>query len=328
MVLIDKASGPTSRDVSEAVGRVFKSGGRRKRGAGRFRVGHAGTLDPLATGLLVVLVGRGTRLQTFLQGLPKRYTATVRLGVATDSLDRDGAVTGHQLVPDEPGDLAALAARFTGEIEQVPPVISALKRGGRSLHELARAGHDPEPPPPRAVRIESLALDAGRWGAEPDATASDGELRAVDGRIYELMLDVTCGAGTYVRSLARDLAGALGTVGCVHALRRLRVGPFDVADAVALDAGDEFLRAALRPLADALPHLPSYRIDADQAARLRQGQQPEPAWVSTPVPPLFRLLDGDGQLVAVGRRHEESGGPATAAVFPPAGPDLEDAPCA
>lgn len=319
MLLIDKPAGPTSRQVAEQVGRAFGVPRRGGRGAPKFRVGHAGTLDPLATGLLVVLVGKGTRLQTFLQGLDKRYAATIRLGTATASLDRDGEATDTADVPAEAGDLTPIAARFQGELEQVPPVVSALKRGGRSLHELARRGQDPAPPAPRIVRIDALSLVAGRWGEEPEA--DEPGFVAPDGLVYELELAVRCGSGTYVRSLARDIAAALGTVGHVHRLRRLVVGPFDVSEALAPDAEADVLRAGLRPLADALPHLPAIAITDEQAAQLRLGSQPDPEWVPVPVPASFRFLDAGGELVAVGRRDPETGAPATAAVFPAAGGD-------
>lgn len=327
LLLVDKPAGPTSRDVSESVGRLFARPRRRRGDGSRFRVGHAGTLDPLATGLLLVLVGRGTRLQPFLQKLDKRYTAVVRLGVATDSLDADGQVTATAPVPAEPGDLAALAARFSGEVMQAPPVISAIKRGGRSLHELARKGAEPEPPPPRPVQIRELTIAAGCWGDLADA-GTPGHLPA-DGRLYELLLDVHCGAGTYIRSLARDLAAALGTVGHIHALRRTAVGPFDVAHAVPGDASGEVLRAALRPLAEALPHVPAVTLPADLSDRLRQGVQPTDTWFDGPVPELFRLLDPAGALAGVGRRDPVTGLPAIAAVFPASdAPGAKDDPCA
>jgi tRNA pseudouridine55 synthase len=327
LLLVDKPAGPTSRDISEAMGRCFARPRRRRGDGSRFRVGHAGTLDPLATGLLLVLVGRGTRLQPFLQKLDKRYTAVVRLGVATDSLDADGEVTAHAPVPADPGDLAALAARFTGEIMQAPPVISAIKRGGRSLHELARKGAEPAPPEPRPVILHALSITTGRWG-EPATAAEPGHLPP-DGRLFELVLDVHCGAGTYIRSLARDLAAALGTVGHIQALRRTAVGPFDVDQAVHADASGEELRTALRPLAAALPHVPAITLPEDLSQRLRQGVQPTDAWFAGPVPSLFRLLDPAGELAGVGRRDPVTGQPSIAIVLPAScAAGAKDDPCA
>lgn len=314
ILLVDKPEGPTSRRVGESLGRCFARPRKRRGDGSRFRIGHAGTLDPLATGLLLVLVGRGTRLQPFLQGMDKRYTATVRLGVATHSLDRDGEITGQAPVPSALPDLDQLAAAFTGEIMQTPPVVSALKRDGRSLHELARRDADTPPPPPRPVTIHALSLTAGRWAQAPEPD-EPGHL-APDGLVHELHLDVSCGSGTYVRSLARDLAEALGTVGHIHALRRLEVGPFQVDQAIAADAGADAVRAALQPLSSGLPHLPAITLTDEQCARLRNGTQPDASWVAPPVPPLYRLQDPAGELVAVGRRDPETGLPALAAVFP------------
>ena len=316
ILLVDKPSGPTSRDVSEAVGRVMMPGGRRRRGDNRFRVGHAGTLDPLATGLLVILVGRATRLQPFLQGLDKRYTATVRLGTSTDSLDRDGEVDGTAPVPATADGLAAAVAGLTGDIMQEPPIISAIKRGGRSLHHLAREGRDVAPPPARRIRIDRFETTAVRWGETPDAEAPG--FLAPDGLVYEIDVDVSCGSGTYIRSLARDLARALGTVGHIHALRRLDVGPFSVTDAVdpdTLSASDRPV-SMLRPPVDALPHVPVFEVEPARAAAIRNGVQPEADWLPGPAPDLFRLVDVDGFLAAIGRRDSESGGPRTVVVFP------------
>ena len=329
VLLVDKPGGPTSRAVTEAVGRLLAPSPRRRRGGPRFRVGHAGTLDPLATGLLVVLVGRGTRLQPFLQGLDKRYLTTVRFGVGTDSLDRDGEVDGKSPVPPSPDGIAVALPDLTGDIMQQPPLISALKRDGHSLHARVRRGEDPAPPPPRPVRIMSLEICAIRWGEPP--VDNDPGLLPDDGLCYEVDLDIACGGGTYVRSLARDLAGALGTLGHVHALRRLEVGPFSVADAVSPDV----LQAMARPterlvsLAGGLPHVPALPVSAERAEKLRQGVQPEADWLTAPVPELFRLVADDGSLVAVGRRDAGTGEPRTVVVFAAPTADIpEDDPCA
>ena len=316
VLLLDKPGGPTSRAVTEADGSMLAPSRRRRRGGPRFRVGHAGTLDPLATGLLVVLVGRGTRLQPFLQGLDKRYLTTIRFGVGTDSLDRDGEIEGLSPVPPSSDGIVVALPDLTGDIMQQPPLISALKRDGSSLHARVRRGEDPAPPPPRPVRIMSLDVRATRWGERP--TGDDPGLLPDDGLRYEVDLDIVCGGGTYVRSLARDLAGALGTLGHVHALRRLEVGPFSVVDAVTPDA----LLAMAQPtdrllsLADGVPHVPALVVSGERVQQLRQGTQPESDWFSETVPELFRLLAGDGSLVAVGRRDPATGDPRTAAVFP------------
>ncbi len=330
MILVDKPTGPTSRGVVEMVGRILAPApARRRRGEPRFRLGHAGTLDPLATGLLVILVGRGTRLQPFLQGLDKRYLATVRLGAGTDSHDRDGTVTERVPVPPTADGLAGALAALTGTIMQVPPVISAIKRDGRSLHHRVRRGEVVAPPDARPVRILDLVSVAIRWGEE--SAAEDPDFLAPDGRLYEVDLDIACGSGTYVRSLARDLAAALGTVGHVATLRRTVVGPFDVKDAVTLDelADGPEPTAQLRSLNDALPQLPEVPVTTEAAMGLRQGTQPDRSWFLDEVPELFRLVGPGGELVAVGRREADTDLPRTAAVFPTdAARIAEDDPCA
>jgi tRNA pseudouridine55 synthase len=334
IVLVDKPAGVPSRHVVEAVGRFYAPRQpRRRRGGPRFRSGHAGTLDPLATGLLLVLVGRGTRLQPFLMGLDKRYLATVRLGAATVSLDRDGEVNRTASVPLSVPDLEPALAALTGVIMQEPPVVSALKRDGQPLHRLARRDPDTPPPPPRPVTVHRLEAVAVRWGVEPAADAGTG-IVAPDGRVYEIDLDLTCSSGTYVRSLARDLAQALGTEGHVQALRRMAVGPFNVDEAVHPDVLAKAPEPTLwlRSLAAALPHLPGVTIDQQQAASLRQGGQPTADWLPQPMPDLWRFLDAHGGLVAVGRRDPETGLARTAAVMPASAtggdPDPKDETCA
>lgn len=303
LLLVDKPAGVTSHTVA---GRVLHAmaddfpalRARKKRGGGpatmRFRTGHAGTLDPLATGLLLVLLGRASRLTPFLVGLDKTYLATIRFGAATDTLDADGEVTATAPPPASPDDVRAVLDRFTGPIQQAPPIYSALKRDGKTLHREARAGHDVPEPEPRPVTIHGLRVLAARWDlAQP-----------------ELDLEVACSSGTYVRSLARDIALAAGSLGHLGALRRTVVGPFDVADAFAgvMEArGADLARAAL-PLGRALPHLPQVGLDAAAALGVRQGRQPEAAWFAG-LDSAFHaaLLDPDGDLVAVAGRMEEDG---------------------
>ncbi|MCB1183273.1 tRNA pseudouridine(55) synthase TruB [bacterium] len=329
LLLVDKPAGVTSFAVVDHVRRELvrahpELAPRRRRGGGprppRYKCGHAGTLDPLATGLLLVLVGKGSRLSHFLLGLDKSYAATVRLGVATDSLDADGEVTATAPLPAGPEAVAAVLDRFRGEIDQVPPLVSALKRDGQPLYKLARSGKDVPAPAARPVRIASLALTAARWGAD---TA-------------DIDLHVACGSGTYIRSLARDVAEAAGTLGHVTALRRLTIGPFDVADAVAgvMDLDGAALASRLRPLEAALPHLPRLAVAADEAARIRLGGQPESAWLprldGAPYDAgdkgrLFRICGPDGGLVAVGCLDEETGAPRLAVGIPANAADDADA---
>ncbi|MBU0742805.1 tRNA pseudouridine(55) synthase TruB [bacterium] len=323
-LLIDKPRGVSSHGVVETVRRVLAPGTRR-RGAGRFRCGHAGTLDPLATGLLLILCGPETRLSRFLLGHDKRYRFTLRLGVSTDTLDADGEEVATGGADYCAADVAAALDAFRGESQQVPPVISALKRGGRPMYALARGGGDVPELAGRPVRIH----DIGVCGEARRRAARHGEVCDVD-------LSVHCASGTYIRSLARDIAAALGTVGHVFELRRTAIGPFEVAEALGAarmhDA--EALAGALRPAVVALPEMPALAVTAAEAAALRQGIQPETAWLARlPEPPVawpsgmgefFRMVDAAGDLVAVGELAHPSDGanggpvpPRIAAVFPP-----------
>lgn len=208
-LLVDKPPGPTSHDVVAGVRRLL----------GGVRVGHAGTLDPAASGLLILLVGRATRQAARFSGLDKTYLGTVVLGTATDTADAEGKTVSEQAVPslDEKGIAAALE-RFIGETRQTPPAYSAVKVGGRPAYWYARRGKR-APLAERTIRITRLELAAWR-PAE----------RAIDFRM-------DCSSGTYVRSWAEDLARVLGTVGHLGRLRRTRIGPHRVEDALAWKPG-------------------------------------------------------------------------------------------
>jgi tRNA pseudouridine55 synthase len=197
VVLIDKPAGPSS---ARAIAPLKRMG----------RVGHAGTLDPFASGLLLVLVGDATRLQDLAMALPKTYLATVRFGAETDTLDPTGAVVASREPGARPAGLEAAAQAFLGEIEQMPPAFSALKVGGQRAYKLARAGK-PVDLAARRVHVHAVAVRDVRW---PDA---DVEIRT--------------GSGFYVRSFARDLGRALGLPAHLAALRRTHIGPFAAADA-------------------------------------------------------------------------------------------------
>lgn len=324
IVLIDKPAGVTSFAVVDSIRRSLatrasgpvQSGRRRRPGP---KCGHAGTLDPLATGLLLVLVGSGVRLSRYLIGLDKAYTAVVRFGIGTDSHDRDGRVTARQAVRADRDDLTAALAAWRGEVRQAPPVISALKRDGQPLYRRVRRGEVVAEPSPRKVCIERLELQTIRWGVPP-TTADDAPeaTAAADGLVYEATLAVTCSSGTYIRALARDLATELGTVGHVHALRRTRIGPFTVQAALPPARAHEprALLAALRPLADALPHVTTFTIDAERAALLRHGGQPDSGWCGgAQLPRQCKFCDTSGRLVAVAGTDPETGSLRTQAVF-------------
>src|ERR1700730_1786955 len=209
IILIDKPSGITSAEVVRRIKAKVKPS----------RVGHLGTLDPFATGVLPIMVGEATKLAPMLEGGEKVYQGIIRLGVQTDTLDRDGKVVRETPVPTIDGDrLAEVAKQFTGNIDQVPPIFSAIKREGVRMYKLARKGNpeDIEPPPIGSVEIKQLSLT--RDGAVDD------ELRFV----------ATCSPGTYARALARDIGIALGTVAHLKELRRTRNGAFSIADAMPL----------------------------------------------------------------------------------------------
>ena len=276
VLVVDKPVGPTSFDV---VARV-------RRAARVKRVGHGGTLDPLASGVLPVCIGEATKLAPFLLDAEKAYEFTVRFGVQTDTDDAGGRVTA---TADASGlDAAAVETAlgaFRGPISQVPPAYAAIKREGRALYDYARAGESIEVAP-RAVTIFSLELVAF---AGPEQVA----------------LRVHCSKGTYVRALARDLGRALGTGGHVTALRRTRSGPFALDRARPLDqilaalaaggAGDVQMVSP----ADALVHLPAVTADEALARRLRAGQRV--AWSALTEAPAgrVRVLDAAGELIAV-----------------------------
>lgn len=206
LCVVDKPSGWTSHDVVARCRRIF----------GTRRIGHSGTLDPMATGVLVLGVGRATRLLTFLGGLPKTYEATIRLGVETDSLDADGTVTvTHEMAAPSVDAVRDAARSLTGDVQQVPPMVSAKKIGGRRLHELARRGE--------MVERDPVPVTVSRFDVEPTG----------DPMVFEAV--VSCSAGTYVRVLAADLGRALGGGAHLVGLRRTEVGPFDLSEAVTLD---------------------------------------------------------------------------------------------
>jgi tRNA pseudouridine55 synthase len=260
VLIVDKPAGMTSHDVVARIRRL----------AGIHRVGHTGTLDPAATGVLVVCLGRATRLVTVLQAGEKTYAATVQLGIVTDSDDLDGAVlaTSSAAGIDERTVCGALA-EFHGELDQIPPMVSALRIDGERLHEKARRGEVVERRP-RRVRVQSIVLDH----FEPGERASVSFL-------------VACSAGTYVRSIARDLGERLGVGGTLAVLRRVANGPFTLEDAVTLDAleSDPGLLAQrlLTPLAALQRVMPVVEVPEAQARRrIATGSDPVRAGLEAP----------------------------------------------
>jgi tRNA pseudouridine55 synthase len=287
VVVVDKPRGPTSHDVIA----------RARRALHEKRIGHAGTLDPMASGVLVVLVGEATKLAPFLTANDKRYAARIALGVATDSLDAEGTVVAT--VPPSPALLAELAAVAAGgeagpllaaavaletaRPEQIPPAFSAIKVDGVRSYERARAGDDVELAP-RPVEVRRLAI-AGA-GVEPP--------------FLDVELEVS--KGYYVRSLGRDLAEALGTLGHLIALRRTASGPFDLARASSLE---DLASATIEPMGVAAARaLGAARLDEGGVTRVRLGQRPPESCFVEPLdgdgPRAW--LDADGALVAIGER--------------------------
>jgi tRNA pseudouridine55 synthase len=276
LVVVDKPAGWTSHDVVARLRRVY----------GQRRVGHAGTLDPDATGVLLVGLGRVTRLLRFLQAAEKEYRAEVVFGVSTTTLDASGAVVDVRPMPVRRDDLVDATHRFLGDIEQVPPMVSAIKVGGRRLHELARAGETVERAP-RSVHIRSIDVEALVFGEHPVAT-----------------IRVVCSSGTYIRSLAADLGTALGGPAHLATLRRLRVGSFDEAAAVPLPRIEAVPEGALLTPADAMRDLERVVVDPEPARAVAHGKPLPPPATAGPGP--FAVLDTAGELLAVYERRGQA----------------------
>ncbi len=265
VLLVDKPAGPTSHDVVALA----------RRALGIKRVGHAGTLDPFATGLLVLLLGRATRLLPYMDAEPKVYEATVRFGSATDTDDVTGDPVAEAALP--PRHAVEQAMReLTGELHQRPPAYSAKQVGGRRSYAAARRGERLELEP---VRVLVHAWEARSW--------RDGELDAV----------VTCSGGTYVRALARDLGERSGSAAHLAALRRVRSGPFQVSDATTLDEIAAGGSAILPPVA-AVRSLPVERLGEAELAHVLHGRPVEASVAGEHA----ALIDTNGALVAVAAR--------------------------
>ena len=251
---MDKPAGVTSHDVVSVA----------RRALGEKRIGHGGTLDPFATGLLVLLVGRATRLLPHLPGEPKVYEAVIRFGAETETEDLEGTASREAPLPTRAALLAALPA-LTGTLAQVPPAYSAKRIDGRRAHALARAGE--------AVELKAVTIRVDRWEVL-DLTDAAGVALAADAApdtpVGEARVRVTCGGGTYVRSLARDLARVAGSAAHLSALRRVRSGPFRVEDAQTVGDLTEG-RVRLQPALAALPGFPVQRLSADEVARIARG---------------------------------------------------------
>jgi len=268
LVVVDKEAGWTSHDVVARCRRLF----------GQRRVGHAGTLDPDATGVLLVGLGRATRLLRFLTALPKTYEADIVLGAATSTLDASGDVTGTwDMSAVTPAQVRAAAAGLTGTIEQIPPMVSAVKVGGRRLHELARRGIEVD----RAARTVTVH----HFDVAPDPGRPD---------VYTA--EVECSSGTYVRTLAHDLGQALGGGAHIGRLRRTRIGSFGEAEMRPLDRiGHD---AILTP-AQAMRDLPLVPVEKEIAADIAHGLALDRVPVGAGGDGPWAMLDDRGTLLAV-----------------------------
>jgi len=259
-IIIDKPLGPGSTQVVSAVKRALRQGG-----YGKFKVGHGGTLDPLATGVLPVAVGEATKLAGRMLDSDKVYAFTIRFGEQTDTLDAEGPVIATSDVRPTLAQVEAVLPRFTGPIAQVPPAYSALKVDGERAYDLARAGEEV------VLASRDVTINALHTSAPADANAN------ASGALDDITLTAHVSKGTYIRSLARDIAAALGTVGHVTMLRRLKAGPFDLAPAISLDKLAEAgmartLEHLLLPLRAGLDDIPALPLSPDQAGALRQGR--------------------------------------------------------
>lgn len=308
-LVIDKPAGLTSHDVVDQVRRILRVR----------RVGHTGTLDPFATGVLAVMVGRATRLAQFLSGVEKEYEAVIRLGYATDTGDLTGKrvpegensqrpiqLLNGQLVAEE---IENALVELRGEIDQVPPMFSAKKQAGRKLYELARRGEEVERKPVRVSIYEFQAINlASKSTAELIKDNRDGT--------FDFEVRVVCSAGTYIRTLAEDFGKRLGLGAHLAELRRTRVADFRIQDAITLEQlkvhfAEASLGQVLRAPDAALTRLPFVDLNAQDLQRVRNG-------ISIGVPSNIagaewtdgapvRMRDEKGNLVAVGKFNETEG---------------------
>jgi tRNA pseudouridine55 synthase len=301
VLVVDKPEGLTSHDVVAAARRLL----------GEKRIGHTGTLDPLATGVLPLACGRATRLVRFLSASDKDYDATILFGVTTDTLDVTGQETGRSGATPSRDALLAAMQSLEGEQMQVPPAFSAKKVGGRRAYDFARRDE--------AVELAAVPVCVSR-------------LELLEFGDDRCRISLTCSAGFYVRALVRDIGSRCGTGACLEALRRTRSGDFTLEEAIPLDAlyrgtavrgagpaerreegrgGPADLEILLIPMEDLLPHMPAVTVTAEGLARVSHGQHVRPIDLSGPQPfgaaEWVRLLDAGGALVGLGTPQRPSG---------------------
>ncbi|MFT3742939.1 MAG: tRNA pseudouridine(55) synthase TruB [Pyrinomonadaceae bacterium] len=283
ILIIDKPAGITSHDVVYNVRRALKTK----------RVGHTGTLDPFATGVMVILVGQSTRLAQFLDKDVKEYEAVVRFGFETDTGDRTGSPKSEAQGPPwvNIDDVERVLENFRGEIEQVPPMYSAKKIDGKKLYELARKGETVERKAVK-VRIEKLELLS-----EPPASAG-GTMADFD----KATIKVACSAGTYIRTLAEDIGRKLGTGAHLTELRRTAAGRFTIVEAMTLDelAGMEEPASRLIPMEEAVAHLAKIELNEDRAKKTKNGLSTRVFDVEFIDGEVVQMLDEEKKLIAIG----------------------------
>ena len=268
IVIIDKPQGWTSQDVTARLRRVYATR----------RIGHGGTLDPMATGVLPVFVGRATRGVEFFEHAEKTYDTVLLLGRTTDTQDVTGAILAEKAVHLSPADIEEVLPRFRGDIFQVPPMYSALKVNGKKLYELARKGQEVErqPRPITVFELTNLGFDGTR-----------------------LSLRVKCSKGTYIRTLCQDIGDALGCGGCMEALRRVRAGEYGIEDAVPLEQllESETPERYLRGLDTMFAHCPAVTLTANQEKRCRNGNP-----FSSPLPQgTYRAYSQSGEFLMLAK---------------------------
>ena len=268
IVIVDKPQGWTSQDVTARLRRVYATR----------RIGHGGTLDPMATGVLPVFVGRATRGVEFFEHAEKTYDTVLLLGRTTDTQDVTGATLAEKPVHLSPADIERVLPRFRGDILQVPPMYSALKVNGRKLYELARKGQEVErqPRPITVFELTNLGFDGTR-----------------------LSLRVKCSKGTYIRTLCQDIGEALGCGGCMEALRRVRAGEYGIEDAVPLEQllESETPEQYLRSLDTMFAHCPAVTLTANQEKRCRNGNP-----FSSPLPQgTYRAYSQSGEFLMLAK---------------------------
>ena len=284
ILVIDKSAGWTSQDVVAKLRGVFHER----------RVGHGGTLDPMATGVLPDFIGRATRAAEFLESAEKEYVAGLHLGVVTDTQDTSGTVLETNSVCVTRAQLEAALRQFLGPIEQIPPMYSAIKINGQKLYELARRGQEVERKP-RSITIHELEL--------------------LEGADADYLLRVRCSKGTYVRTLCHDLGRALGCGGCMSSLRRTRAGSFTLSQAVTMQqvlnfAAEQAPQALLMPVDAVFSMHPPLIVTMGQAAKLKNGAQIKD-WQFRPG--TYRVYAEDGEFLLLGR--VENGGLTTIKSF-------------